>query len=168
MLLAGPLLTPLPLPTPTLAAHPHLPAVPADAVLPAWMKNGGVVPGASAGGGSAAPAPAPVAGSKRSRSRSYERRRSRSRSYDRGRYRSRSRSPPLPVSAAIAARVAPVAGADPRALIQVAMANATVGAASSDMVRRAKRLYVGNIPPTTDAELAKCVPAARQREGARR
>ena len=35
------------------------------------------------------------------------------------------------------------------------MVNASLGAATSDMVRRAKRLYVGNLPTTSDAEVGK-------------
>lgn len=133
----------------------------ADATLPAWMRGGvagGVVPGASS---TRSFGDSSETGGRRSRSGSFERvrerrptSRSRSRSRDLSRSRGRrdehfdrrSRSPP-------GGNASP-ANVEQRMLIQNAMVAASVGAASSDMVRRAKRLYVGGLPSCSDAEVA--------------
>lgn len=53
------------------------------------------------------------------------------------------------------AAAASAAPTDTRQLIQAAMVSASLGAATGDMVRKAKRLYVGNLPTTSDAEVSK-------------
>lgn len=137
-----------------------------DATLPAWLRaagTSGVVPGASS-------ARSADGGRPRSRSRSRERgggapgTRSRSRSRSRedrdswGRGRSAGGGTggfysDLATRVLGASAVAPVVP-DQRLLLQNAMTAASVGSASADAVRRAKRLYVGGLPPCSDSEVA--------------
>ena len=110
-----------------------------DATVPAWMsQSSGVVPGtSSSNSGAAREEPLP--------SRSYELPPPASASY-----------PPRTAGGAVNFSAAGFAPGDPRALIQAAMLNASVGTASSDILRRARRLYVGGVPAgTPDLELGR-------------
>ena len=121
------------------------------ATRPAWMPGGsgsgsGSVPGSSV---ATAPAPSPRDSQPSLGSETY-------RASPQPTIGSTGGSSGGRASGAVGFSAAGFAPGDPRALIQAAMLNASMGTASADAVRRARRLYVGNVPPgTPDTELQR-------------